>query len=89
MKLSVRSRFVSNVLAMAYREATIMRHDKAFMAVLRYTAHDARFGARSNKPANVPGPCSTTAAQVRGSSSRRSSRPVISGAAHGGEPGRG
>ena len=50
-------RFVSNVLAMAYREATVMRHDKAFMAVV--TAQPLVMlllfgGALSNKPANVP-----------------------------------
>jgi len=27
-------RFASNLLAMAYREGTVMRHDRAFMAVV-------------------------------------------------------
>jgi ABC-2 type transport system permease protein len=50
-------RFVSNVLALAYREGTVMRHDKAFMAVV--TAQPLVMlllfgGALSNEPANVP-----------------------------------
>ena len=57
MKLTRGSRFVSNVLAMAYREATIMRHDKAFMAVVTVQPLMMLLlfgGALSNKPANVP-----------------------------------
>ena len=34
MRLPDLRRFVSNVLAMAYREGTVMRHDSAFMAVV-------------------------------------------------------
>jgi ABC-2 type transport system permease protein len=50
-------RFVSNVLAMAYREATVMRHDRAFMAVVTVQPLVMILlfgGALSNKPANVP-----------------------------------
>ena len=49
--------FASNVLAMAYREATVMRHDKAFMAVVTVQPLMMLLlfgGALSNKPANVP-----------------------------------
>jgi ABC-2 type transport system permease protein len=57
MTLASVQRFVSNVLALAYREATVMRHDKAFMAVV--TAQPLMMlllfgGALSNEPANVP-----------------------------------
>jgi len=57
MSLPGLRRFVSNVLAMAYREAAVMRHDKAFMAVV--TAQPLMMlllfgGALSNEPANVP-----------------------------------
>jgi ABC-2 type transport system permease protein len=51
------SRFVSNVLAMAYREGAVMRHDKAFMAVVTVQPLVMLVlfgGALSNKPANVP-----------------------------------
>jgi len=34
MRLPNLRRFASNVLAMAYREATVMRHDQAFMAII-------------------------------------------------------
>jgi ABC-2 type transport system permease protein len=57
MRLSGANRFVSNVLAMAYREATVMRHDKAFMAVVTVQPLMMLLlfgGALSNKPANVP-----------------------------------
>ena len=50
-------RFVSNVLALAYREATMMRHDKAFVAVVSVQpiVMLLLFGyALSNEPANVP-----------------------------------
>ncbi len=57
MKVSGVGRFVSNVLAMAYREATVMRHDKAFIAVVTVQPLVMLLlfgGALSNKPANVP-----------------------------------
>ena len=50
-------RFVSNVLAVAWREATVMRHDKAFVAVVSVqpVVMLLLFGlALSNEPANVP-----------------------------------
>jgi ABC-2 type transport system permease protein len=50
-------RFVSNVLAMAWREGTVMRHDKAFVAVVTVqpVVMILLFGvAISNEPANVP-----------------------------------
>jgi ABC-2 type transport system permease protein len=50
-------RFVSNVLAMAYREGTVMRHDRAFMAIVTVQPLVMLVlfgGALSNKPANVP-----------------------------------
>jgi ABC-2 type transport system permease protein len=50
-------RFVSNVLAMAYREGAVMRHDKAFMAVVTVQPLVMLVlfgGALSNEPANVP-----------------------------------
>jgi ABC-2 type transport system permease protein len=50
-------RFVSNVLAIAYREGTVMRHDKAFLGVviLQPIMMLLLFGlALSNEPANVP-----------------------------------
>ncbi|HTY18354.1 MAG TPA: ABC transporter permease [Myxococcota bacterium] len=50
-------RFVTNVLAVAYREATVMRHDKAFMAVVTVQpiVMLLLFGyALRNEPANVP-----------------------------------
>jgi ABC-2 type transport system permease protein len=49
--------FVSNVLAVAYREATVMRHDKAFMAVVTVQPIVMLLlfgGALRNEPANVP-----------------------------------
>jgi len=57
MKLTGVNRFVSNVLAMAYREATVMRHDKAFMAVVTVQPLMMLLlfgGALSNEPANIP-----------------------------------
>jgi len=57
MKLTGVDRFVSNVLAMAYREATVMRHDKAFMAVVTVQPLMMLLlfgGALSNEPANIP-----------------------------------
>jgi ABC-2 type transport system permease protein len=50
-------RFVSNVLAMAYREGTVMRHDQAFLAIVTVqpVVMILLFGAAlSNEPANVP-----------------------------------
>jgi ABC-2 type transport system permease protein len=50
-------RFASNVLAVAWREATVMRHDKAFVAVVSVqpVVMLLLFGlALSNEPANVP-----------------------------------
>jgi ABC-2 type transport system permease protein len=50
-------RFVSNVLAMAYREGTVMRHDQAFMAIVTVQPVVMILlfgGALSNEPANVP-----------------------------------
>ena len=49
--------FVTNVLAVAWREATVMRHDKAFLGTV--TVQPVMmlllFGAAlSNEPANVP-----------------------------------
>jgi len=57
MSFAAVRRFVSNVLAMGYREATVMRHDRAFMAVV--TVQPVMMlllfgGVLSNKPANVP-----------------------------------
>jgi ABC-2 type transport system permease protein len=49
-------RFAANVLAMAYREATVMRHDKAFIGVVvaQPVMMLLLFGlALSNEPANV------------------------------------
>jgi ABC-2 type transport system permease protein len=49
-------RFLSNVLAVAYREATVMRHDKGFMATVTVQpiVMLLLFGAAlSNEPANV------------------------------------
>jgi len=57
MRLPILPRFVSNVLAMAYREATVMRHDSAFMAVVTVQPIVMILlfgGALSNEPANVP-----------------------------------
>ena len=57
MNLTGARRFVSNVLAMAYREATVMRHDRAFMAVVTVQPIMMLLlfgGVLSNKPANVP-----------------------------------
>lgn len=57
MRLPNLRRFVSNVLAMAYREATVMRHDRAFMAVVTVQPIVMLMlfgGALSNEPANVP-----------------------------------
>jgi ABC-2 type transport system permease protein len=50
-------RFLSNVLAMAYREASVMRHDKAFLGVVTVQPIMMLllFGfALSNDPHNVP-----------------------------------
>jgi ABC-2 type transport system permease protein len=50
-------RFVTNVLAVAYRETTVLRHDKAFIGVVAVQPIMmlALFGgALSNEPANVP-----------------------------------
>jgi ABC-2 type transport system permease protein len=52
-----RRRFRSNVLAVAYREASVMRHDRAFLGVVMVQPIMMLllFGlALSNKPANVP-----------------------------------
>jgi ABC-2 type transport system permease protein len=56
MSLERLRRFVSNILAMAYREGTVMRHDQAFMVVV--TVQPLMMillfgGAISNEPANV------------------------------------
>ena len=51
------SQFANNVLAMAYREGTVMRHDKAFIGVvaMQPIMMLLLFGAAlSNEPANVP-----------------------------------
>ncbi len=56
MRLPNLRRFVSNVLAMAYREATVMRHDRAFMAMITVQPIVMLLlfgGALSNEPANV------------------------------------
>ena len=50
-------RFATNILAIAYREGTVMRHDKAFLGVV--IAQPIMMlllfgGALSNEPANVP-----------------------------------
>jgi len=53
----VRGHFWSNVLAVAYKEASILRHDKALIAtvVMQPVMMLLLFGlALSNKPANVP-----------------------------------
>jgi len=53
----MRGGFASNVLAVAYREATVMRHDKAFLAVVTVQPIVMLFlfgGALRNEPANVP-----------------------------------
>ena len=50
-------RFATNVLAIAYREGTVMRHDKAFMGVVLIQPIMMLLlfgGALSNEPANVP-----------------------------------
>jgi ABC-2 type transport system permease protein len=50
-------RFATNVLAIAYREGTVMRHDKAFLAtvIAQPIMMLLLFGlALSNEPANVP-----------------------------------
>ncbi len=57
MKLPDLRSFVSNVLAMAYREGTVVRHDRAFMAVVTVQPLVMLLlfgGALSNEPANVP-----------------------------------
>jgi ABC-2 type transport system permease protein len=57
MKNGYRHRFWSNVLAVAYKEATILRHDKALIAMViaQPLMMIFLFGvALSNKPANVP-----------------------------------
>ena len=57
MRLPNLRRFVSNVLAMAYREGTVMRHDSAFMAIVTVQPLVMLLlfgGALSNEPANVP-----------------------------------
>jgi ABC-2 type transport system permease protein len=64
-------RFVTNVLALAYREATVMRHDKAFIGVVvaQPVMMLLLFGfALSNEPANVPW---AVLDQSRGPASRR------------------
>jgi ABC-2 type transport system permease protein len=51
------ARFVSNVLAVAYREATVIRHDATFLGVVAVqpVMMVLLFGlALSNEPANVP-----------------------------------
>jgi ABC-2 type transport system permease protein len=56
MTVSRVRRFVSNVLAMAYREGTVVRHDRAFMGVVTVQplVMLLLFGAAlSNQPANV------------------------------------
>lgn len=53
----VQHHFWSNVLALAYKEAAVMRHDRAFLAVafMQPVVMLLLFGlALSNKPANVP-----------------------------------
>jgi ABC-2 type transport system permease protein len=50
-------RFATNVLAIAYREGTVMRHDKAFIGVVAIQPIMMLLlfgGALSNEPANVP-----------------------------------
>ena len=50
-------RFVTNVLAIAYREGTVMRHDQAFLGVVMIQPIMMLLlfgGALSNEPANVP-----------------------------------
>jgi ABC-2 type transport system permease protein len=50
-------RFATNVLAIAYREGTVMRHDKAFIGVVAVQPIMMLLlfgGALSNEPANVP-----------------------------------
>ncbi len=50
-------RFVTNVLAVAYRETTVLRHDKAFLGVVAIQPIMMLLlfgGALSNEPANVP-----------------------------------
>jgi ABC-2 type transport system permease protein len=57
MRLAGLKRFVSNVLAMAYREGAVMRHDAAFMAVVTVQPLVMLLlfgGALSNEPDNVP-----------------------------------
>ena len=57
MRIPNLRRFISNVLAMAYREGTVMRHDSAFMAVVTVQPVVMILlfgGALSNEPANVP-----------------------------------
>jgi ABC-2 type transport system permease protein len=57
MKRTGLKRFVSNVLAMAYREGAVMRHDAAFMAVITVQPLVMLLlfgGALSNEPDNVP-----------------------------------
>ena len=50
-------RFVTNVLAVAYRETTVLRHDKTFIGVVAIQPIMMLLlfgGALSNEPANVP-----------------------------------
>jgi ABC-2 type transport system permease protein len=50
-------RFVTNVLAVAYRETTVLRHDKAFIGVVAVQPIMMLLlfgGALSNEPSNVP-----------------------------------
>jgi ABC-2 type transport system permease protein len=50
-------RFVTNVLAVAYRETTVLRHDNAFIGVVALQPIMMLLlfgGALSNEPANVP-----------------------------------
>jgi ABC-2 type transport system permease protein len=55
--MTFQSRFVSNVLAVAYKEASVLRHDRALLAMvmIQPVIMLVLFGAAlSNKPANVP-----------------------------------
>jgi ABC-2 type transport system permease protein len=57
MSIEVLRRFVTNVMAIAYREGTVMRHDKAFIGVVLVQPIMMLLlfgGALSNEPANVP-----------------------------------
>lgn len=57
MSIEALRRFVTNVMAIAYREGTVMRHDKAFLGVVLIQPIMMLLlwgGALSNEPANVP-----------------------------------